>query len=259
MRLLLGLVLILFSTACEANVISFDFIVHNANEAGLEEKNIATNIAEQDEAGTNEDQEDGVQGIPIDREQIYLAYTPTRDYYRDGVDKGLHEESKIIDNTYYGELKLDKYEVFEDIHGTGRQGIAVFFTQSNGTLYPITVGMTNEDDINLAPVEVFYKVLTLKKNPDELTSEIREDERYMSKFYIGYDYDKEGVGACTSSQILQSGESRQCVNIYSYAGPGPYDVTVLSDSEKNLKNNYLLKVEDQNEHNKKFHHVMELF
>lgn len=60
MRLLLGLVLILFSTACEANVISFDFIVHNANEAGLEEKNIATNIAEQDEAGTNEDQEDGV-------------------------------------------------------------------------------------------------------------------------------------------------------------------------------------------------------
>lgn len=110
MRLLLGLVLILFSTACEANVISFDFTVHNANEAGLEEKNIATNIAEQDEAGTNEDQEDGVWGIPIDREQIYLAYTPTRDYYRDGVDKGLHEESKIIDNTYYGELTLDKYE-----------------------------------------------------------------------------------------------------------------------------------------------------
>lgn len=245
MRLLLGLVLILFSTACEANVISFDFTVHNAIETGLEGKTIATNIDDQDEAETNEDQEDGVWGIPIDQEQIYLAYTPTRDYYRDGVGKGLYEESKIIiDNIYYGELTVDKYEVFEDINGTGRQGIAVFFTQSNGTVYPITVGMTNEEDINLAPVEVFYKVLTLKKHPDELTPEIREDERYMSKFYIGYDYEKEGIGSCDSSQILQSGESRQCVNIYSYAGPGPYDVTVLSDSEKNLKKNYLLTVEE---------------
>lgn len=57
------------------------------------------------------------------------------------------------------------------------------------------------------------------------------------------------------SKILQSGESRQCVNIYSYAGPGPYDVTVLSDSEKNLKKNYLLTVEES----KNLHHWMEIF
>lgn len=45
-----------------------------------------------------------------------------------------------------------------------------------------------------------------------------------------------------SAQVLQSGESRQCVNIYSYADP--YDVTVLAYSEKNLNNNYLLTVEE---------------
>lgn len=49
MKLSLWGLLVLFSTTCESNVISFGFAVHNANQTKLEEENRAANIGEQDE------------------------------------------------------------------------------------------------------------------------------------------------------------------------------------------------------------------
>ena len=161
---------------------------------------------------------------------IQLLETPvkaqvnTRILSRDNVQRSevesktklaLGTQVKVHDmNGTIGTLSLDKVEVIANEKGFQEKSIVLHFTETNESDTTLSLGINQPDTL---------LVSHLFKDETYLDAFLETDKTYFKTLPR---YDQETL--CHEAVSLAPHTSRRCYNVYSYAGPGRYIVSVAT-------------------------------
>lgn len=154
---------------------------------------------------------------------LYLENGPGRAYYE--TKPYLPSSDKItISNGEedFATLQFKTYKIVEDQNGSGRQGIALYFIETNISDEKIQVGLAGHVLNPVLNHSVFYQEAELKKMPADEEWLKFADANYIENQHVDFTPTDAKVSACSEPKTLKPGKSRECYVHYSYPGPGEY-------------------------------------
>lgn len=142
----------------------------------------------------------------------------------------------------YGTVTYQHYKIIEDADGSGRQGIAFFYTETNISDEEIQVGLAGRVLNPLVNTSVFYADDELKLMPANEQNLQFADADYLQTQHVEFTQKQAKVESCANPTTLKPGKSRTCYNHYSYAGPGEYLINQAIDFTYSNYVSFLIEV-----------------
>lgn len=174
---------------------------------------------------------------------LYLENGIGRDYYETLPYLACTDTITIHDGVQdYATVHFNQFKIIEDANGSGRQGIALFFTEKNISQNPIEVGLPGRVLNPVVNISVFYGQQELKKMPaDELSLQFA-DQKYLIEQHVQFTKEQANMEPCSISATLNPGESRTCYYHYSYAGEGEYLINQAVDPTYSHYRSFLIEI-----------------
>ncbi len=174
---------------------------------------------------------------------IYLENGPGRAYYETKPYQSPSEKIIVSDGVKdFATLQYKTYKIVEDQKGSGRQAIALYFTETNISDETIQVGMAGHVLNPVLNHSVFYGQDELKKMPSDDEWLKFADADYLQNQHVVFTPTDAKVAACAESKTLKPGKSRECYVHYSYPGAGEYLINQALDPSYQEFVSFILEV-----------------
>lgn len=152
----------------------------------------------------------------VDEEKLYLGDLEPipASFFEPHTELNIGESMEL--NSGFS-VTLEKYEIVEDMNGSGLKGILFLQSRTNTSDEPITVGRNGE---SIATVfYAYYNELFL------LSHELSEAEEKIDPHYqeVKINYEMDGIETCSENVTISPGETNSCYNLISFAGNGKYE------------------------------------
>ena len=179
-----------------------------AEESSLMNKQVEPAMIEQ----LDDEQDDITPSHPniLSSNKVTRSSVELKPYLSVGQSVTIHSSDEVI-----GRVTLDKVEIIENEKGYEDKSIVLHFTETNLSAQPLNIGENQVDLLNVN--HLFYETLYL----DAFTE---SDIKYFNKL-PSYD----GKVMCQTPDILEHQASRQCYQVYSYAGSGSYLLSLATN------------------------------
>lgn len=186
--------------------------------------------------------------IPIepskDTQSLFLENGPGRQYYETKPYFKASDPITVNDGEKdFAIVQFKSYKIIEDQGGSGRKGIALYFTETNISDEKIEVGAPGRVLNPVLNNSVFFNDLELKTMPHNEEWLKFADIGYIENQHVEFTSKDAKVESCAEPKILKPGKSRDCYEHYSYPGPGEYLINQALDPSYMTFKSYIIEVE----------------
>lgn len=181
---------------------------------------------------------------PKDAQSLFLENGPGRQYYETKPYLKPSDSITVNDGEKdFATVQFKSYKVIEDQGGSGRKGIALYFTETNISDDKIEVGAPGRVLNPVLSSSVFFNDLELKTMPHNKEWLKFSDSGYVENQHVEFTSKDAKVESCAETKILKPGKSRDCYKHYSYPGPGEYLINQALDPSYTSFKSYLINVQ----------------
>lgn len=181
---------------------------------------------------------------PKGTQSLFLENGPGRQYYETKPYLKPSDSITVNDGEKdFATIQFKSYKVIEDQGGSGRKGIALYFTETNISDEEIEVGAPGRVLNPVISSSVFFNDLELKTMPHNEEWLKFADSGYIENQHVEFTSKDAKVESCADTKVLKPGKSRDCYEHYSYPGPGEYLINQALDPSYTSFKSYLINVQ----------------
>lgn len=181
---------------------------------------------------------------PTDVQSLFLENGPGRQYYETKPYLKPSDSITVNDGEKdFATVQFKSYKVIDDQGGSGRKGIALYFTETNISDDKIEVGAPGRVLNPVLSSSVFFNELELKTMPHNKEWLKFADSGYVENQHVEFTSKDAKVESCAETKVLKPGKSRDCYEHYSYPGPGEYLINQALDPSYTSFKSYLINVQ----------------
>lgn len=174
---------------------------------------------------------------------ICLENGPGRAYYETKPYQSPSKKIIVSDGVKdFATLQYKTYKMVEDQKESGRQAIALYFTETNISDETLQVGMARHVLNPVLNHSVFYGQDKLKKRLSDDEWLKFADADYLQNQHVVFPPTDAKVTACAESKTPKPGKSREYSVHYCYSSPGEYLINQALDPSYQKFISFILEV-----------------